>query len=79
MRWGAGAGAGQGRELFRRGVLSEAILALEAAVAREPSHTEAWRLLGTAHAENEDDMQARPHPTTPPPPPPTTACSCCRG
>ena len=47
----------QGRELFRRGVLSEAILALEAEVRRSPGHTAAWRLLGTAHAENEDDVQ----------------------
>lgn len=65
----------QGRELFRRGVLSEAILALEAAVRRSPGHTAAWRLLGTAHAENEDDVQVggRPRaatqlrPVTPPP------------
>lgn len=47
----------QGKELFRRGVLSEAILALEAEVRRHPGHTDAWRLLGTAHAENEDDVQ----------------------
>lgn len=46
------------KHLFRRGVLSEAVLALEAEVARRPDHTDAWRLLGTAHAENEDDLQA---------------------
>ncbi len=38
-------------------MLSEAILALEAEVQRHPGHTDAWRLLGTAHAENEDDVQ----------------------
>ena len=47
-----------GIELFRRGVLSEAVLALEAAAARDPSGVEAWRLLGTVHAENDDDRRA---------------------
>ncbi len=47
-----------GVELFRRGVLSEAVLALEAAAARDPAACEAWRLLGTVHAENDDDRRA---------------------
>ena len=47
----------QGKELFRRGVLSEAVLALEAEVQRSPRSVEAWRLLGTVHAENDDDTQ----------------------
>jgi peroxin-5 len=48
----------QGIELFRRGVLSEAVLALEAAAARDPTACEPWRLLGTVHAENDDDRRA---------------------
>jgi len=48
----------RGRELFRSGVLSEAALALEAAIRRDPQSVEAWRLLGTVHAENDDDKQA---------------------
>lgn len=55
----------QAKHLFRRGVLSEAVLALEAEVTRNPSHTDAWRLLGTAHAENEDDLQVQPTPLAP--------------
>lgn len=47
-----------GRQLFSTGVLSEAVLALEAAVLAEPSNSEAWRLLGTVQAENDDDRQA---------------------
>ena len=38
-----------------QGVLTEAALCLEAAVQRDPSSVEAWRLLGTVHAENDDD------------------------
>jgi hypothetical protein len=41
----------------RRGVLSEAALALEAEVTAHPGNAEAWRLLGTVHAENDDDLQ----------------------
>ena len=47
-----------GRDLFRRGVLSEAALALEAAVRADAKLVEGWRLLGTVHAENDDDRQA---------------------
>jgi peroxin-5 len=43
--------------LCRRGVLSEAALALEAEVTAHPNNAEAWRLLGTVHAENDDDLQ----------------------
>ena len=43
----------------RRGVLTEAALALEAAVTANPGDAEAWRLLGTVHAENDDDQQVR--------------------
>jgi len=48
----------KGKDLFRRGVLNEAVLALEAEVTARPDHAEAWRLLGTVQAENDDDLQA---------------------
>ena len=48
----------EGLRLFRQGVLSEAALALEAACARDPGGCDAWRLLGTVHAENDDDRRA---------------------
>eukprot|EP00195_Chlamydomonas_chlamydogama_P007749 CAMPEP_0202890112 /NCGR_PEP_ID=MMETSP1392-20130828/620_1 /ASSEMBLY_ACC=CAM_ASM_000868 /TAXON_ID=225041 /ORGANISM="Chlamydomonas chlamydogama, Strain SAG 11-48b" /LENGTH=769 /DNA_ID=CAMNT_0049573613 /DNA_START=142 /DNA_END=2451 /DNA_ORIENTATION=- len=48
----------KGKDLFRRGVLTEACLALEAEVQANPKNAEAWRLLGTVHAENDDDQQA---------------------
>ena len=50
--------AAVGRDLFRRGVLSEAALALEAAVRLDPASCESWRLLSTVHAENDDDRRA---------------------
>ncbi|PHU04101.1 Peroxisome biogenesis protein 5 [Capsicum chinense] len=48
----------EGQELFRKGLLSEAVLALEAEVLKNPENAEGWRLLGIAHAENDDDQQA---------------------
>jgi peroxin-5 len=48
----------KGKDLFRRGVLTEAVLALEAECQRNPGNSEAWRLLGTVQAENDDDVQA---------------------
>ncbi|CAN0922892.1 Peroxisome biogenesis protein 5 [Linum grandiflorum] len=48
----------EGQELFRKGLLSEAVLALEAEVMKNPENSEGWRLLGIAHAENDDDHQA---------------------
>ncbi|KAJ0102710.1 hypothetical protein Patl1_03662 [Pistacia atlantica] len=47
----------EGQELFRKGLLSEAVLALEAEVLKNPDNSEGWRLLGIAHAENDDDQQ----------------------
>ena len=47
----------KGKELFRNGLLSEAVLAFEAEVQRNASNVEAWRLLGTVHAENDDDQR----------------------
>ncbi len=49
----------KGKSLFQSGLLSEAVLALEAEVQRQPQNVEAWRLLGTVHAENDDDQQVR--------------------
>ncbi|WVZ92309.1 hypothetical protein U9M48_038386 [Paspalum notatum var. saurae] len=48
----------EGQELFRKGLLSEAVLALEAEVLKNPDNSEGWRLLGVTHAENDDDQQA---------------------
>lgn len=48
----------KGRELFQRGLLTEAVLAIEAECQRNPTNSEAWRLLGTVQAENDDDIQA---------------------
>lgn len=46
------------KSLFRHGILSEAVYALEAEVQRKADNVDAWRLLGTVHAENDDDTQA---------------------
>ncbi|XP_017646815.1 peroxisome biogenesis protein 5-like [Gossypium arboreum] len=48
----------EGQEPFRKGLLSEAVLALEAEVMKNPENAEGWRLLGITHAENDDDQQA---------------------
>jgi len=47
----------RGRELFHAGDLSEATLAVEAAVMQQP-RAEVWHLLGMINAENDDDRQA---------------------
>ena len=39
-------------------MITEAILALEAEVHRNPTHSKAWQYLGQAHAENDRDNQA---------------------
>ncbi|KAF5727865.1 peroxisome biogenesis protein 5 [Tripterygium wilfordii] len=48
----------EGQELFCKGLLSEAVLALEAEVLKNPDNAEGWRLLGIAHAGNDDDQHA---------------------
>ncbi|KAL6200529.1 hypothetical protein ACLB2K_030310 [Fragaria x ananassa] len=48
----------EGQDMFHKGLLSEAVLALEAEVLKNPDNSEGWRLLGIAHAENDDDQQA---------------------
>ncbi|XP_040972430.1 uncharacterized protein [Gossypium hirsutum] len=46
------------QELFRKGLVSEAVLSLEAEVIKSLENAEGWRLLGITHAENDDDQQA---------------------
>ncbi|CAG9466388.1 unnamed protein product [Pedinophyceae sp. YPF-701] len=46
-----------GRALYERGLLTEAALAVEAAIQDAPL-VEAWRLLGAICAENDDDQRA---------------------
>lgn len=48
----------KGRTLFQQGLLSQAVLAIEAECQRNPGNAEAWKLLGTVQAENDDDIQA---------------------
>ncbi|XRB08802.1 peroxisome biogenesis protein 5 [Pycnococcus provasolii] len=50
----------EGLQLFRNGLLREAVLALEAATRTDRYGKDAytWNLLGSAHAENEDDVAA---------------------
>eukprot|EP00889_Picochlorum_renovo_P007529 jgi/Picre1/34559/NNA_002027.t1 len=48
----------KGRKLFQQGLLSQAVLAIEAECQRNPGNAEAWKLLGTVQAENDDDIQA---------------------
>lgn len=44
--------------LFDAGELSSAILAFEAELQLRPDNAEAWRMLGTSHAENDEDKRA---------------------
>jgi peroxin-5 len=46
-----------GLQHFHDGQYADAILALEAAVQRQPDHGDAWRMLGAAHAENDEDRR----------------------
>ncbi|KJE95604.1 peroxisomal biogenesis factor 5 [Capsaspora owczarzaki ATCC 30864] len=48
----------EGRKLLANGDLAEAILAFEAAALRDPGSAEAWLLIGTSQAENEQDLAA---------------------
>lgn len=47
-------------KLYQDGELRDAILAFEAEVQRNPHSSEAWRWLGTAHAENDEDKLCAP-------------------
>lgn len=48
----------KGKDLFSRGLLAESALALEAALQADGRQADVWRLLGTVHAENDDDTRA---------------------
>ena len=42
-------------EQYEKGSLVQAVLAFEAVVQKDPLSSDAWRWLGTAHAENDED------------------------
>lgn len=46
------------RELYAQGRTADTVLALEAAVQQEPTNAAAWRLLGIALADGDDDQRA---------------------
>ncbi|KAG2524812.1 hypothetical protein JM18_005101 [Phytophthora kernoviae] len=48
----------KGVEFFQSGHLDDAILAFEAEVQQHPDNSEAWRMLGECHAENDEDKSA---------------------
>jgi len=48
----------EGMKLYQHGSLNDAILAFEATVQQDTSNSDAWRWLGTAHADNDEDKQA---------------------
>lgn len=48
----------KGQELLAAGRTADATLAFEAEVAQHPENAEAWRMLGMAHADGDNDQQA---------------------
>ena len=45
-------------QYFQEGQLDLAVLAFEGEIERDASDSEAWRMLGLSHAENEEDYKA---------------------
>ena len=48
----------EGLKFFQAGNLRDAVLAFQAVVSSEPTHSEAWRMLGMVHQENDEDKKA---------------------
>lgn len=48
----------EGLQYFQSGDLANAVLAFQAVVTSEPAHSEAWRMLGLVHQENDEDKKA---------------------
>jgi len=47
-----------GLELFKAGKTADAILAFQAAVTKDSNHADAWRMMGQAHQEMDEDGKA---------------------